>query len=100
MRAVLAIRHVINHQAKVNDSHLVVTPAYHEVVRLDVSMQVVILVEIMQTIKSLDSYVFERNFTLKRWGIDVILDSAIKKLQHDVGSAVVKAITIILRNAF
>ena len=59
MSTTLTIRSVINHQAEVNDSHLVVSHADHKVVRLHISMQVVHLVELLQTFEGLESYILQ-----------------------------------------
>ncbi len=100
MWPIFTFRPVIDHQAEVNDSHLVVTRAYHEVIRLHISMQVKRLVELLQTIKGQQSYLFQCEFPLKMLEVDVILDGAIKVLEHDVSlAAVVKSVSIILWNA-
>ena len=55
-----SVRSVINHQAEVNDPYLVVSHADHKVVRLDISMQMVRLVELLQTFEGLESYILQR----------------------------------------
>lgn len=100
MWSFFTFRSIIDHQAEVNDSHLVVARAYHEVIRLHISMQVKPLVELIQAIKGLQSYFFQCELPLKMLKVDVILDGAIKILDHDVClAAVVKSVSIILWNA-
>jgi hypothetical protein len=63
-------------------------------------VQVKRLVELIQAIKGLQSYFFQCELPLEMLEVDVILDGAIKVLEHDVClAAVVKSVSIILWNA-
>jgi uncharacterized protein YjiK len=63
---IFTIRLVIDNQAEVNNSHLIISQAYHEVVRLHISMQVERLMNLLQAIKGLESDIFHGELPLER----------------------------------